>query len=208
MRGAREHRIARRLRHLIPSRCKHFGHEERIAGRLAVQLLDVRHPTFRQSGDRARRERQKLQPMHTNPRKLAQHNPQRMRAAELVPAGDNKQRRNAFDAAPEQRQKVERRFIGPMNVLQDNNRRRPPACLAHQHGHNLERPRAALEQPGELSTCALRDVEQRSQRTCCEKRIAATPQDARRGLTHVTEAPQQRRLPDPCLTTHKHETPP
>ena len=199
MRGAREYRIAGRLRHLIPSRCEHFGDEERIAGRLAIQLLDVRDPTLGQSRDCARRERQELQPMHTNPRKLAQHNPQRMCAAELVPVGDNKQRRKAFDASPEQRQNIERRFIGPMNVLQDNNRRRPPACLAHQHGHNLERPRAALERPGELSTCELRDVEQRSQRTCCEKRdrsrpTGRTPRTQPRHRTAVT-VPSSRSLP-------------
>ena len=140
-------------------------------------------------------------------RKLAQHNPQRMCAVKLVSVGGDEQRRETLDAPPEQPQNIECRLVGPMNILEHDNRRRPPARLVHQHSRNVGRPRAAVERAGELAACELRDVEQRSERTRREERVAASPQDTGRAAGRFTEPPQQRRLPDARLAADEHEAP-
>ena len=76
---------------------------------------------------------------------LAKHDPQPVRAVELIVsvAGEH-QRGSRRDAGADQRQYVDRGLVGPVQILQHQHRRSPAAKLAKQCRRDLVRP---LRQP-------------------------------------------------------------
>ena len=120
-RDAGEHGVADRLRQLDAARGERLGDEERVAGRAAVAAARRRRRAAPRARRRRRaRERREPQPVgRVAARELAERDPQRVRAVELVVAvaGDD-ERGDGRDAPAEQAQDVERRLVGPVDVLE------------------------------------------------------------------------------------------
>ena len=95
-RGSSQHRIPDGVRNFIRAGCERLDDEERVAARLPKQLLPVDAERLGQLSDRGKREWRDLDAVHDGAgRELAQHDPQRMLAVELVVAiGRDHQRRN------------------------------------------------------------------------------------------------------------------
>ena len=131
-----------------------------------------------------------------------------MGAVELVVAvaGENESG-STLDPASEQLQDVERGLVRPVQVLDDQDRRRPRPQLAHERRRDLVRSGAALDQLLELTAGDLSDVEQRPERTRREQRVAGARQDPRRPAVLLAKPSQQRCLPDSGLASHEHQPP-
>ena len=200
-RQPRMHGVSDRARDLSAPACQHLCDKERVSRSLAVQLVRVDAVRLSQRRDRRPRQRQQLEPTYRLAgRELTEHDPERVGGLQRVVTitGDD-QRRNRFDPTTDQPQDVERRLVGPVNVLEHDDSRRPLVELAQQRARDLMRLAAP---PGELlerATHGLGDIEQRPQGARSEQRIASTPEDAHRtrGVRRrtVAGAPSCRRLP-------------
>ena len=128
-----------------------------------------------------------------------------MATVELVVAeGRDDERWKRLDPTPDDPQDVERRLVGPVQVLNDDDGGGGPPELAHQRGGELVRPDAARRSSLELAARRLGDVEERPKRTRCEERVARAPQNTHRTLV-VAEPSRECRLSHPGLSSHEHE---
>ena len=204
--GARQHGVADAVGHRGAARRERLGDEERVAGRAAVELLRVDAVQTRERGDRPRRQRREREPGQRRLRQLAERDAQRVVALELVVAvGDRDERRHRRDPACEQAEQVERRLVGPVQVLEHDDRWRAPPQLVEQRGQHVARPGAALDEVGQLAACLGGDVEQRPERPRRVQRLARAREhaDGKVGAERVEE----RRLADPGLSGDEHEPP-
>ena len=118
-----------------------------------------------------------------------------MGAIELVVAvAGEDERGHALDLARQQAQHVERRLVGPMEVLEDEDGWAPPGQLADERAGDLVRPGLARDELLELAAGHLGDVEERAERARREQALARTPEDARRVAAPIAERAQQDRL--------------
>ena len=114
-----------------------------------------------------------------------------MRAGELVvPIARDHERGRRSEPPTKQPKHIECPLVGPVHVLEHDDRRHPGCELAKQRGRHLVRTRLALHQLIKLATRHLCDVDERAERPRCGQRVARAPQDARRGSLLVAEAPQ------------------
>jgi hypothetical protein len=186
-----------------------FDDEEGVAGGLAVQLLGVDAVRLGEPRDRHRGE-----PAEPHPpdgaagRQLAEHDPERMRAVELVVAvGGHDQGRHRLHPAGEQQQDVQGRLVGPVHVLEHEDRRGPRAQLPGERRRHLVRHGAARDDRPELAAGPLGDRQQRAERARGEQRVAAAPENPRRSAVLFAEAPHQRGLADPRLAADQQHVP-
>ncbi len=196
--------VAHRPRNSLLRYREGFGDKERIAAGDSMQLRGLpsrllcqcRHGGFAQG-----RERQAPQ------REIAQHRAQRMTRAHLVIAtGQHQQHAQALQAAPEKLDQVERGVIGPMNILEDDDRRPRPAGELIQSRIEYEIPlRRSSERGMKLLARLACNVIKRSQGMGCEQRFAATPQHTRR--VPPCELAQQGGLADAGLAAHECDSP-
>ena len=204
---AGEHGVADRRGQLDAARGERLGHEERVPGRPAVQLggVDaVRRGELRDGLDRQRREPQPVGRVAA--RELAERDPQRVGAVELVVAvAGDEQRRDGRDAAAEQAQHVERRLVGPVHVLEHDDRRLAAGQLAQQRRGDRVGGGAVGDGLRELAAGDRGDVGQRSERGQREERVAVAPEDPRRLRPALAEAAQEHGLADAGLARHEHE---
>jgi hypothetical protein len=129
-----------------------------------------------------------------------------MAAAELVGAiGDKDEGVNRVDPPTEQPQDVERRLVGPVHVFEheDGPGSRPELII--QRRSDLVRLRPALDELFELSAGLLRDVQERSERTRREERVACSPEDAHRVTLVVEERPHESGLADARLAPEEEQ---
>jgi predicted nucleotidyltransferase len=206
-RGACEHGVTDGVRNLVLSGRQNLRHEERIAARVPVELVGIQVRRLGKLGDGRRRERLDLQTADDLVRReLAEHDPERMGAVDLVVAvaGEN-ERGDRLEPSRQQPEDVERRLVGPVDVLEDEDRRRRGRQLAGERGRHLVWPRAGLDEALELAARPLGDLEQRPERSRSEEGIAGAPEDSRRVAVLVAEAPQQRRLPTAGLAADEHQ---
>ena len=163
---AGEHGVADRGGQLDAARGERLGHEERVAGRPAMQLggVDaVRRGELRDGLDRQRREPQPVGRVAA--RELAERDPQRVGAVELVVAvAGDEQRRDGRDATAEQAEHVERRLVGPVHVLEHDDRRLPLGELAQERRGDRVGRSAVGDGFRELAAGDRGDVGQRSER--------------------------------------------
>jgi hypothetical protein len=138
---------------------------------------------------------------------LPEHDPQRVAAIDPVVAiGRQHERGDRLDAASEQAQDVERRLIGPVEVLEHDDVRRPAAQLARQRGDELARRGALRDQRSELAADVVGDVDERAERARGEQRVARSPQHPT-SASAVAERPHERRLADSRLAGDEDEPP-
>src|SRR5204862_7279931 len=148
--------------------------EERMATRLAVELVSVDIAWLRELRDGDGRQRHELQSCGPLTRsELAEHDPQERRALELVvTVRTEDERRERLQPAAEQPQDVERRLVGPVEVLEHEDRRGAAAQLLGQRRDELMRQHVVRDH-----VLQLRKGEQRTERTLREQRIAIPPEN-------------------------------
>ena len=207
LRDAREHDVAHRRRGSDgPTRREHLGHVERVPRRQAVELAASAPWSCRQLRDplgRQRRERQRLTP--SRGRELAEDDPQGIEAVELVVAvGREYERRRAAHPPAEHTHDVERRLVGPVDVLQDEHERPPTVTRAEERGSDRVRT-TSVDRLGDRARCLGGDLEDRPERRRREEGVAGAPEDRGGFAELVGEPPHQRGLADPGLPAHEDE---
>jgi hypothetical protein len=113
-------RIPHRLRNLVGLGRKRLDDEKRVSAGPPIQLVPVDAVWLREFGDGRRRERRELDPLdRVARRQLADHDPKRVGAGELVVAisRDHKDR-HGLHSPREQPQHIERRLVAPVHVLE------------------------------------------------------------------------------------------
>ena len=122
---ASQHGVADRLRDLVGVAGKHFGHEERVPGCHAIEIAGigaVRLGELRNSSVRERLEAQA--PDGGDSRKTSEDDAERVRGIELVVAiGRDHERGGVLDSSSDEPKDVERRLVGPVHVLEDEDGR-------------------------------------------------------------------------------------
>ena len=109
----------------------------------------------------------------------------------VVAVCPDNQGRRGLRPADEQHENVEGRFIGPVEVLQHQQRGRWRSELSGQGQGHLVRVGALCQREPELAPSTLRDSEQRPEGTRREERVAGTPQHPLRPGYFVTERTQE-----------------
>ena len=111
------------------------------------------------------------------------------------------------DAARQQAHDVERRLVGPVQVLDDDDRRTPSRGDAlDRRGDGVRRP-AALERVRERSARLVGGVEERPERPRREERVAGAPEDRRRARLLLAERAHERGLADARLARDERRPP-
>jgi hypothetical protein len=134
----------------------------------------------------------------------ADHAAQRMRGADLVVAvAEHEQRAGAFDAPAEKLDEVQRRVVGPVQVLDHHQCRRVGGAQLGQHRLEQRRPRP-VQPCAEARTALSRHVEQRRQRMRRFECVAGAPPDGRAGVAG-RQRPQHAGLADACFAGHQRD---
>ncbi len=208
-RDAREHRVAHHGRDGRPRCGRHFGHEERVAAGGTVQPVGVNpgrrgHDTHGLAGERLGGE-----PAHrARGTELAEQATQWMGPFELVIAiRRNNERRNHLNASAEDTDHIQRRLVGPMEILQDPDRARLALRLTVQPRGDLVRL-AAMQKVDQVASTQCCDIEKRPHRSGCEQWVTASPEDGLR-LRHLgAESSHERGLPAARLAPDQYQDTP
>jgi hypothetical protein len=123
----------------------------------------------------------------------------------VVPVAGEGECRDGLDPAAEQPQDVERCLVGPVHVLDDEDRRCPASKLARKRCGHFVRPGVTPNVLLELAARELGNFEKGTERTRREERFAAPPQNSHRAVLVVAEAPQKCRLADARLSSDEHD---
>ena len=182
---AGEHRLDDRGGDDVGRGGQHLGDEERVAAGDAVHGAGVGAGARGQAPHRRARQRRQRQPAHRAPGQGAQQALQRMRRAELVVAeGQDEHRGHRLDPPRQVAEHVERRVVGPVDVLDDERRRRRGRELGQDRGVDVvDRPAV-----GERRL-------ERSRRTPARRRAAGRAPAAPSGRRTPTAAPAPGRPP-------------
>ena len=124
-----------------------------------------------------------------------------MRPVELVVAiTDDEHGRYRFYSPPYDPEHVERRLVGPVDVLDDHHRRPCRRQLLEQPVRDRVRLRVAFHELQEAVIAAdPREVGERPQRARREQRVAVTAEHAGERPDLLAESTEDDRLPDPRL---------
>ena len=202
----REHRVANRLGNLVPSRHEHLRDVERIARSDTVELVGIDTVGLGELCDGFWRERQQVQALDGWPGHLAEHDSERMRRTDGFPAvADDEQDGHGLDTASDQPEYVECRLVGPMHVLEHENRRPVPRDVPHERSGDLVRNRIALQELAQLGAGLVCDVDDGSERSRREQRIARTFEDPGEAVDARAERTHEGGLSDAGLTRDEHE---
>jgi hypothetical protein len=201
-RGARQHGIAHARRHAggCAALAQHLGDEERVASGRGVDAAGVAARDDRgEPLDGGARQRRHLQPRDVRRRQVAEDGAQLVERRGVVAVAEDEQCAGVADATAEVLDKVERRVVGPVHVLEDDDRRcRRPRQLVEHGGEErgaIARPRQRAAQRG---AGRAGDVVERPERPRRRQRFARAPEHAA-AAEPGGEALEQRRLADPRL---------
>ncbi len=176
--GARQHRVLNGGGNALHGlRCcrEHLGDEERIACGLRVQGRCIDSGSGRERPHRRQRERLRRQPRRPGRCQIAEHGAQRMRRHDFVIAkARDEQRTSAGDAPAGIAQQVERRFVGPVDVL-ENGQRRPFGEQVDEGDEQAMPLAAAVVRDGQLAARVDGDVVERAERPRRCHRLAGAP---------------------------------
>ena len=203
-RRARQHRIAHGLGDLSPARGQGLAHEERVAGRAAVQLRRIDLGRSREQRDGVETERGQHDALDGRHGQLAERHAQRMRPMQLVVAvRRDQQHGKRIDAAREQAEHVQRGPVSPVQVLEHDDRR-PAAQLLGQGCDDRPGRRTLGHDRRELASGLVGDVDERPEDAGRVQRVARAREDA--DPAHATaERLHQRGLADAGLTGDEHQ---
>src|SRR2546429_5878887 len=93
-----------------------------------------------------------------------------------------------------------------MDVLEHEHGRRIDGQVSEQRSCNVVRLRTTLDELSQPIAGRRGDIEEWPERPWREQGIARAPEDARRSIPTIGEAPQQRRLPCASLTGDQHKS--
>jgi hypothetical protein len=127
----------------------------------------------RQLLDRLERERLDAEPLdrRAGPQ-LAHHEPERVGKVQLVVAvGGDHERGRGPDSPTQQPEDVQRRFVRPVEVFEDQDRRAGRPQLADELGGDRMWPRVPRDELLQRAADLLRDVQERPQRAWREERV-------------------------------------
>jgi hypothetical protein len=196
------------VRDLAGARREHLGDVERVAVGLAVKLAGVEPVGSGQLADRPLGERRDREARDARGGKLPEHEREGVAAVELVVAvAGEDEGGDALHLAGQEAQDVQRRLVGPVEVLEHEDARAPSGELANERTGDLVRSRLTGDQLLELAVSHLRDVEQRAERAGSEQPLAGAPQDPCRLATPVAERAQQGGLAGARLATDEDDRP-
>ncbi len=180
--GAGHHGVAHRRWQLRPARSQHLGHVEGVAAGSAEERLRVDLVRRRELADRVDGQGRQSQPFDAGRGQAAEDQPQRMVGAELVvPAGHDGEAAGGPHAAGQQHDEVQRGLVGPLQVL-DDEQRGPGAQLVEQHGQHLVDRRPASHDLGQRAGGVRRQVGERTERSGGEEALAPTRPHADAGV--------------------------
>ena len=202
-----EHRLADGVGNALLGCGERLGHEEGIACGPVPELLGIDAVGLREPSDGGGRERAELDPVDAGTRReLAEHGAQGVLAVHAVMAvARDDDRGDRLDAPHQQPQRIERRLVGPVDVLEYEHAWPARPQLPAQGRRNLVGHDAAGDDFLELAARVLGDREQRPQGTRGEQRVATAPQHAC-PVAHIRpELPEQRALADACIAADEHE---
>ncbi len=200
---AGEHGIAHGFRDGAVAAREHLRDEERVPAGQPVQLDGVDLPRGGQLGDGVLRERRHREPCDLGTRgELADHDTQRVSAVQVVPVRRQDEHRRPADLPRQQPERVERGLVRPVDVLEDDDRRRTGSDGPEQRSDHLGR--AAVECLAQISVRALGDIEERPERPGREEGVAAAPEHAH-AETPVAKVADRGRLAHACLAGDQHE---
>ena len=188
------------------SRREQLGDEERVTAGGGVEVEGV-SPGERRN--RLLRERVELDPDRVGGRDGAQCSAERVGRRHLAAAErEHEQRRNRRDPAAEDRDRVECRLVGPVDVLEHEHRRpRRPFQLGDQQALDLVRRGARVEGGLELDRDGADEVTDRAERTRDRQVVAGAEEHSRAGVEITCEARDELRLPDPGLAADEGDAP-
>ena len=173
--SACQHHIAGRARYLAQASLQHRADVERIAAGDAVQLcrVDLAAGRQRPHGVGTQRSERKA-PGAALDDQIAQRDAQWMGAGQFVAAiGHDQQHRDLADPSREKAQHVEGGLVGPVHVLDNNDRQRPRlAKLGEEGAEELFAGGVCPAQGVQVAANLLRDVEKRAERPGCEHSVA------------------------------------
>ena len=151
-RRARQDRVAHGVGERCASRGERLRDVERIAGGPPVQDVRVRPVRVRQFRHGCERERLKGEARDGGRRQFTERDTQRMIALELgVATCDNDERRNGRHPARQQAEQVERRLVGPVQVLEYDDSRLAEAQLVEERAEHGARARTSVDQRREVA---------------------------------------------------------
>jgi hypothetical protein len=127
---------------------------------------------------------------------LAENKAQRMAWAELVVAVGAHDQCTGRQPTGDESRHVERCLVGPVEVLEDDDRGLARAELPEHSSRHVVRAGIAGEQPSELSVDIFGDIQQRAEWARCEEGVAGSPQHTRRGALLGRERLCERGLAD------------
>ncbi len=158
-----------------------------------------------QGRDRGRGQRRQQDTVHRGWGKVSEHGAQRMLGPHLiVTVGDDQHDGEMPQAAPEELDQIERRLIGPVNILDDEDRRRgTPRQVVDCCIEDDVAVGRRLKGGAECLPRLPRHVVERRQGMGREERLAASPEHARGRALAVHELLQERGLADPGLAAHE-----
>ncbi len=206
-RGACKDGITDRRRNLVVVSCDRFGDEERVAARRAMQSRRIEVARSSNRADCLEGQRRYPNLGGERSREVAEREPQRVCASNLLVTkrSDDKDR-HVPEPPTDHTEHVERALVRPMEILEDDHRRRPPR-LAKQ----CEKRREHLIAIGRIERCAKRtldlvgDVRQRRERPTRRSRIAPAPQRLDTFAEICAERLDERRLAHAGLPGDEHE---
>jgi hypothetical protein len=186
---------------------EHLADEERIAARLRVEVVLVGAVDRREAPDRAARKRRERDARDRGlGRELADHLLERMVDADLVvPVGADHERGHPADAPGEQGEHVERRLVGPVQILEHEHGRGVAAELAEQRGKDVRRCGVARKPGGEGAAGLVGDIHQGPEGPRGEEAVAGAPEHPRRCLPCAEDA-RQRGLADAGLAGDERQS--
>jgi len=205
-RCASEDRVRNRRRQLrLGARREQLGHVEGVAARRGVDIVGV---AARERDDRRLRQRRELDEDGRVVTQRTDGGAEWMRRRDLARAeGEHDERRERDDAAPEDRDCIERRVVGPVHVLEDEHcGPRRELELFDQEALQIVRGGAVGE--GTLERCrdGADQVAQRPEGSRDRQVVAAAEQHPGTRLETADERRYERRLADPRLAGDERYT--
>ena len=201
--------LADRHGNAVARASQQFRHEERIAAGERMDIVGDRTRASRERGDRRFREGCQRQTANHAWRQVSQHRPQRMPAIDFVVAvGEDDERTHAAQPPADILHQVERRGVGPMNILDDDDGGfRAVLQRAQEGGENHQPVHSRLQEMLHLAGQMGGHVVQRAERLRREQRVAAAPKDACRPPPQLDEAIDGRGLADAGFAENERDAP-
>jgi hypothetical protein len=196
--GAREDRVAHGQRDGCRGGGEHLGDVERIAPGDAVQLTRIDVVPVSQLPHCVGGEGLDGPALQVRRGQVTEHATERMRRVDLVGSQRAQdQRRRVGDAPSDEAQEVERRLVGPVQILHDGECRR--AQVLEERIEDVV-DRCSLGQPGGGGARAPSShVGERPKGPWSRECVAGTPEDSDGGLGACGDRAQDGRLPDTGL---------